>query len=142
MATSTATIRVLPDIPLSVSITADLRTGKLPLTVTFAADASGGVDRYDFTWDFGDGGGSHGTRAVHTFTTPGRYTVTVFVRDSLGQTQSTTYEVNVAGPQPPSVTRPSPWAVAPGRHSLPRGRLPGGATEKAAKGMMAHGPEG
>ncbi|MBD3183596.1 sigma-70 family RNA polymerase sigma factor [Candidatus Poribacteria bacterium] len=50
-----------------------------------------GTDSYDpdndyiaFLWDFGDGKKSYGPRAVHTYNTPGKYTVNLTVTDKNG----------------------------------------------------------
>ncbi len=53
-----------------------------------------------YTWDFGDGSTGAGNPAVHTYTVPGLYTVTVTARNCLGFGQaSATYAVRVV-PQP------------------------------------------
>ncbi|MCD8483743.1 MAG: PKD domain-containing protein [Verrucomicrobia bacterium] len=64
--------------------------GEAPLTVAFSGDGSSDPDGDDITflWNFGDGHTSTEANPVHTFTTPGDYTVTLTVTDALGASQS------------------------------------------------------
>ena len=57
--------------------------GNSPLTITFSDASSGPVSGY--SWDFGDGSTSTLANPVHTFTTPGTYSVTLTVTGPGGQ---------------------------------------------------------
>ena len=48
----------------------------LGLPITFAGVASGSRP-IDYSWDYGDGSTGSGNPAVHTYSTPGAYTVTM-----------------------------------------------------------------
>jgi len=68
---------------------ADKLEGIAPLTVKFSTPW-----RQKCLWDFGDGGSSASQTAVHTFTEPGIYTVTLTVTDSEGASACTTLAVS------------------------------------------------
>lgn len=82
-----------------------LRTpvGRLPCAIdehfetgfSVAYDPSQAVDRVE--WDFGDGKRSKGVQAVHAYSEPGRYGVTLTVTDAAGETVSGTFHVVVEG---------------------------------------------
>ncbi|GAA1389858.1 PKD domain-containing protein [Luteococcus peritonei] len=57
-----------------------------------------------WAWDFGDGSTATGATARHTYTKPGRYTVTLTVTDDAGASSQRTAQVNVTEPanQPPT----------------------------------------
>ena len=59
---------------------------KVGQTVTFDASASkpNGGTIIDYSWNFGDGKVAHGKTVVHTYNSPGTYTVTLNVTDSNG----------------------------------------------------------
>ncbi len=63
-------------------------------SITFTAPATGAASP-QFSWNFGDGTAatafSPATTAAHTYTAPGRYLVTLTVRDSAGRLASTSY---------------------------------------------------
>lgn len=90
-------------------------------------DASGSTDTdgaiIDYLWDFGDGGTARGVFATHRYTAPGRYDVTLSVRDEAGVANSraqTVHEIVVnaapvaalrsSGPVCPG--QPTDWAVS------------------------------
>lgn len=62
--------------------TSDKTSGKTPLTVMFKDDSSGPYDTR--TWDFGDGIGSVLKSPVHTYETPGIYTVSLTLSNEYG----------------------------------------------------------
>ena len=51
--------------------------------IDFLAQASGGSGTYAYNWSFGDGGASNGTSPVHTYRSPGTYSVVVRVTDNV-----------------------------------------------------------
>jgi hypothetical protein len=56
-------------------------SGPAPLQVQFSANSEPGLATW--SWDFGDGTYGSGMNPVHTYTTPGTYTVKLTVRQSL-----------------------------------------------------------
>jgi PKD repeat protein len=62
--------------------TADLVAGGVPFAVRFGDRTLG--DPTGYGWDFGDGGSSAEAEPVHTYTTPGVYTVTLTVTGAGG----------------------------------------------------------
>lgn len=57
-------------------------TGPAPLAVACEGTATGGTAPYLFSWSFGDGATASGAAVEHTYTTPGRYAVSLTVTDS------------------------------------------------------------
>jgi hypothetical protein len=57
-------------------------SGPAPLQVQFSANSEPGIAA-TWSWDFGDGTYGSGINPVHTYTTPGTYTVKLTVRQSL-----------------------------------------------------------
>jgi len=79
--------------PLVADFYADGPNGCAPLAVQFYSLSWGGysVDPYAYDWDFGDGTAhSSAEDPVHTYWTPGTYTVTLTVTDTLGDTDTKT----------------------------------------------------
>ncbi len=77
-----------------VNFSADPLTGYAPLEVKFR-DLSGG-NISDWLWQFGDGTSSTLQNPVHTYTSPGTYTVTLSVNaEGTGKTISKTDYINV-----------------------------------------------
>jgi PKD repeat protein len=94
--------------PPTVHVTASVVEGPPPLAVSFDASATTDPDgdAMTFAWSFGDGStGATGTTASHTFTTTGRFPVTVTVTDARGGISHAVVMVSAlatcAGIQPP-----------------------------------------
>jgi len=75
-------------VPLEATATADPTSGGAPLEVSFTGEVTGGTPPYDFVWSFGDGTTSTEQNPVHTYTDPGRYSVTLTVTDSSSPVQT------------------------------------------------------
>jgi PKD repeat protein len=74
----------------------------------FDGSASSDPDGDDLTffWEFGDGETSEEISPIHSFTSAGEYTVTLTVKDSMGQEQQTSKTIMIG--QPPKVMILSP----------------------------------
>ncbi len=59
---------------------------------------SGGVGVASCQWDFGDGGTANVCDPIHTYTTPGNYTLTIFVENSAGCKDTASAEIQVVTP--------------------------------------------
>ncbi len=93
------TVTVLPSPPVA-QFKADVRQGPAPLTVQFTDLSSGSP--YMWTWNFGDGDTSIEQNPVHTYESPGTYTVYLSVRNAGGtDTEGKINYITVsdAGPQ-------------------------------------------
>jgi len=64
--------------------------------VTFNASTTAGVGPFTFSWSFGDGNLSVINPASHTYSTPGRFTVTLTATDSDGVNASSSQVIIVA----------------------------------------------
>ena len=75
------------------------RSGLTPFEITVDASESydpHGQELSDFLWDFGDGTAANGKSVVHTFATPGTYTVELIVTDETGRSSASSVEVTAA----------------------------------------------
>ncbi len=73
--------------PPIADFTSDVRSGALPLTVSFTNLGSGQISSY--RWSFGDGATSTLANPSHTYSTKGRYTVALTVTGSGGSDTET-----------------------------------------------------
>ena len=119
-----------PVIPVNKPPVADAgpdQTAYVDETVYF--DGSGSKDPdgsiISYKWDFGDGGTATGETSLHTYSTPGNYTVTLTVKDNMNAEGSDTCLVTVREtptPPPPPPLPPvlsnltiTPTEVEPGQ---------------------------
>lgn len=65
-------------------------SGHIPLAATFTDTSSGNIAAWN--WNFGDGHTSTAQHPSHTYTAPGRYTVSLTVRNSTGSDKETKIE--------------------------------------------------
>ena len=87
------------DTALGVTASADVYTVNAPGTVSFTANAVGGIAPYTYAWAFGDGSTGSGATASHTYSSPGTYRAGVTVTDAYGLTASReTSDITVTPP--------------------------------------------
>lgn len=97
----------------SYPITATLEGGEGEADIGIIKSISGGLEKSIFTgrrytnrykraavWDFGDGTTARGATATHTYTSPGRYTVSCLFTTSERQAQRNGYSVDVIVKEP------------------------------------------
>ena len=101
--TATATLHVIVYPALTGSVTAAPTSGIAPLSVTFAATASGGYAPYTFSWSFGDGATGAGAGVTHAYGA-GSFSPTLTVRDAAGGTW--TSGVGSVSSSSPAVSNP------------------------------------
>lgn len=89
------------DAPPTASFTAVPTDLSVAFDASASSDAQGPVVGYD--WNFGDGDTASGVTTSHTFDAAGTYVVTLTVRDSAGQTGTTSREVTVVAANVPPV---------------------------------------
>ncbi|WP_410509651.1 PKD domain-containing protein [Methanosarcina hadiensis] len=82
-----------PQAPVA-DFSTNVTSGPAPLTVLFAAtDKGGAISEIEapasWYWDFGDGINSRDSVAVHTFTKPGNYTISLTVENIIGNNTTT-----------------------------------------------------
>ncbi len=75
--TNYITVFAVPPPPVA-QFTANVTTGDAPLPVQFTDLSSGSP--YEWNWSFGDGGSSTDRNPLHTYASPGNYTVSLTVR--------------------------------------------------------------
>lgn len=94
--TGTATVMIMVGTGPFAVIEADPLTGGAPLLVNFMGSGStgeAGITQY--SWDFGDGGGSTEADPQHIYTLPGSYTASLTVTDAEGMTNTATIDIVV-----------------------------------------------
>ena len=57
---------------------------EIEVDIQFLGDATGGVEPYNWSWDFGDGTISYEQSPVHNYSTEGVYTVNLTITDNDG----------------------------------------------------------
>ena len=91
---------LVPNLPPTARIIADVLEGQPPLSVQFdgttSDDADGIVSAY--RWSLGDGVTSESMRPIHVYTLPGEYSVALTVTDNDGASSSTTLSVIITEP--------------------------------------------
>jgi len=79
------TVTILPNV-VTAFFNTDVPSGCVPHTVNFTQFSTGGTMS---NWDFGDGNVSTASNPAHTFTTPGTFTVHLYVNDGCGYDTTT-----------------------------------------------------
>ncbi len=89
--------------PPSASFSAAPVSGEVPFLVSFTDTSTVGTNTLSsWYWDFGDGNTSSAEDPTHTYTTPGVYTASLTVTDSVGLTSTT--QMQLAATSSTSVT--------------------------------------
>ena len=89
-----------PEPPVKADFTVNNTVGGLPFTVLFTDKSSGPVMTHH--WEFGDGNDSYEVNPVHTYTTPGRYDVSLTVSSPYYRDNMYVPEMITAGAAPRS----------------------------------------
>jgi large repetitive protein len=97
LASSTSeVVTVIDAAPVAVvSVLVRLRVPRHPITFSAARSYDSDEPIVGYLWHFGDGAGAVGKRVTHAFRRAGSYRVSLTVRDSFGQTATTTTVVRV-----------------------------------------------
>ena len=99
--------------PLTVSASASVISGNVPVKVGFTAaatDTGGTIKTY--SWSFGDSTTSTAKNPTHTYTKTGSYTAKVTVTDSKKNTASSSIALTVNPPVPPTAN--PTWKIVKG----------------------------
>jgi PKD repeat protein len=86
-ATRTDLVTSTPPSPPTADFSASPTSGGAPLDVTFSDQSSG--DPTGWSWDFGDGASSTAQNPLHTYSSPGSYTVSLTVTNPGGSDTAT-----------------------------------------------------
>lgn len=78
---------------VSVSISSNVQTGNVPLSVTFTSSVSGGTGPYTYSWNFGDGATSTAADPSHTYTSTGVFYPTLTVTDANSQQSAANLQI-------------------------------------------------
>ncbi|MFL2989924.1 MAG: choice-of-anchor J domain-containing protein [Candidatus Neomarinimicrobiota bacterium] len=100
------------DLPLISDFSSDFTSGPLPLDVSFTDLSSGSP--HSWQWFFGDGSSSQEQNPIHTYTTPGSYTVTLEItKDDETDSEIKTNHIAVGNilSQDFSSGIPSDWSI-------------------------------
>ena len=96
-----AYIEVTPPPAPTAVFSANKQSGIAPLTVTFTDQSNNAPSSW--AWDFGDGGTASVQNPVHTYDTPGVYTVVLEVANATGSDTVTKVDyIEVIAPPPPT----------------------------------------
>jgi len=82
-------IQKFEPVTLAADFSTDKKSGAAPLTVTFTDTSAGSPTSW--AWGFGDGGTSDRQNPVHTYVSPGNYTVTLSINGGLSNTTKPNY---------------------------------------------------
>lgn len=104
-------VHVVPS-TLAVHVSASVSTGRVPLTVTFMSQVSGGTGTYvNYSWNFGDGGSGSGSSIRYTYFHSGTFHAVLTVFDSSNASSAGGVWVNATSAETP---RTNLWAVVEG----------------------------
>jgi PKD domain len=109
-ATSSVILGLLVDPALAVSVAANTTAVVVGSTILFTATATGGTAPYSYVWRFENGEINNTPDVVQRFYTPGNFTASLVVNDSVGGSRTSQISVEVISPRSVSV----PPAKSPG----------------------------
>jgi YVTN family beta-propeller protein len=110
---STVILVVSPPLTVDLSRTPSVATSGV--SVTFTSTVHGGTGKSAYAWNFGDGTAATGASTTHIYTTPGAYSVWLWVNDTGGGSVKEYLNVTIltpAGSATPAVAALGPFAVA------------------------------
>ncbi len=84
---------------VKADFSSDVTSGNVPLKVSFADVSTGDIKEWQ--WNFGDGGISSQKNPDHTYTQPGRFTVTLTVKSETGMNTAVKADYILAGEPAP-----------------------------------------
>jgi PKD repeat protein len=93
--TDSVTIRVTETGSLTAIPSVSPTFGTAPLTVSYAAGASGGTPPYSYRWNFGDGSMSLDSSGTYTYSVNGTYALILTVTDSASATDTSSVTITV-----------------------------------------------
>ncbi len=104
------TVNYTGSMPPVATASANVTSGKAPLTVDFSSDGSYDPDGLisSYTWSFGDGATSNEVNPTHIFTASGTYSVSLTVTDEEGFSSSDSVTVSVTNNAPVAEVTASP----------------------------------
>ncbi|MEA3514581.1 MAG: PKD domain-containing protein [Nanoarchaeota archaeon] len=104
-ATGTACVEIIvnetsdENLPPTVVITANPKTGNAPLNVSFTSTVTDDGEIVSYLWNFGDGSFSGDANTTHVYTKPGTYTAVLTVTDDASQTAQSAVIIRVTEAQ-------------------------------------------
>jgi PKD repeat protein len=107
----TASVHIDPPPPLEADAHGPYN-GTACQQIQFTGSATGGCPLYTWYWDFGDGTNSTQQNLKHTYCSPGNYTVTLTVNDTLGVVDDDTASVHIDPPPPLEADAHGPYSGA------------------------------
>jgi PKD repeat protein len=102
--TSMKKVRVVPPLP-TPDFVFDPHDGCIPLEIKFTDSSEYATS---WIWSFGDGSKSNKQNPTHTYTVPGKYSVTLITKNDIGTTNITKTDIIEVYPQPTSYFDVSP----------------------------------
>lgn len=96
--------------PVRVNVFKSVDSGKVPLSVTFTSEITGGTEPYKYFWDFDSNGETDAVEAnpKALFSSPGMFYVTLTIEDMAGQQGVKKLEIEALEPTPNAVLEAIP----------------------------------
>ena len=94
--TASKTVSEVVNAQPTVSFTISPTSAISSQSVTITATTVGGMNPFNFSWNYGDNSSGSGNVVSHTYSVQGTYTVTLTVRDANAQTATSTQTLSVA----------------------------------------------
>ncbi len=90
--------RVTVAAAVTASMAPNVTSTTVGSSVTFTAVGSGGTGPLSYDWSFGDGTTGTGATVTHSYASPGNFTVTVWVNDTVGGSSERSVTIDVSMP--------------------------------------------